>query len=112
MRLIVFVLACNTFHFEKAITPSGVPCSDMPIVPAGTAVDKPLHRLRPVRSAYACVTDAERLESLRREACRAGGDAVIEASNEEIHGENGAVLIVASGTAVLWTSDTQQVKPR
>ena len=102
MRWLLLVAACQTFDFAKAVTHSGVPCADMPILPAGTAVDKPPHRLRPVRSADACRTEAERLESLRREACRAGGDAVIEAANEEIRDRKGILITVASGTAVVW----------
>jgi hypothetical protein len=99
------MIACApAFDFARALTPSGVPCADMPIVPAGSPVEKPHHRLQPVMSAEACRTEAERLESLRRAACRAGADAVIEAANEEIRGRNGTYGMVASGTAVRWKS--------
>jgi hypothetical protein len=88
--------------FATAMTPSGMPCSDMTIVPAGQTVPNEVHRLGPVASNPRATTEAERLESLRMEACKRGADAVIEAANEEARGPDGTYITRASGTAVVW----------
>ncbi len=88
--------------FQKALTPSGEPCPDMPIIAAGQTVERPYHRLGPVSSAVDSATEAERLESLRRAACKMGGDAVIEAQNEEMRKPDNSYTTRASGTAVVW----------
>src|SRR5262249_29650023 len=56
--------------------------------------------------------EAERLESLRKSACNVGGDAVIEAVNEEVRNEQAQYVLVSSGTAVIWVRPkTGEVKP-
>src|SRR5579871_5567877 len=87
--------------FEKALTPSGGPCSDMPILPAGQSPDRPYHRIGTVKSRFDCTTDPERLESLRRAACKIGADAVIEASNAEVRQPNNDYVTQASGYAIV-----------
>lgn len=88
--------------FKEKRTPSGDFCSDMPIIPAGQEADREYHRLQPIQSDTKARTEAERLESLRKAACNVGADAVIEAVNEEVRGENAQYTMVSSGTAVLW----------
>ena len=100
------VVACTT-AWQNRLTPSGQQCSDMPIYPAGQAIERPYHRLQPVSSRASLATEAQRLESLRSAACAAGADAVIEAANEETPLDGGATTVVASGTAVVWTSRPQ-----
>ena len=85
--------------FDKARTPSGEPCADLPIIPAGTEPSRPYHRIAPIISDEGLKSEAERLESLRREACRRHADAVIEAVNEE---QPGGGAPRSSGTAVVW----------
>ena len=107
MRIRLVLLGCLlasgcAVNFYKAITPSGTPCTDMKIYPAGASVTRPYHRLKPVASDAAKGTEAERLESLRMVACTVGGDAVIEAANEETRTVNGTYATRASGTAVVW----------
>jgi hypothetical protein len=93
-------VACASFKDLR--TPSGDFCSDMPIVPAGQEPDREYHRLQPITSDTKARTEAERLESLRKVACKAGADAVIEAVNEEVRGDNAQYQMVSSGTAVIW----------
>jgi hypothetical protein len=88
--------------FKEKRTPSGDFCSDMPIIPAGSEADREYHRLQPIQSDPKARTEAERLESLRKAACYVGADAVIEAVNEEVRGENAQYATVSSGTAVIW----------
>jgi hypothetical protein len=88
--------------FKEKRTPSGDFCSDMPIIPAGSEADREFHRLQPIQSDPKARTEAERLESLRKAACFVGADAVIEAVNEEVRGENAQYATVSSGTAVIW----------
>lgn len=98
--------------FYKTTTPSGVPCSDMPVYPAGQALEQEYHRLRPIASAPKAVTEAERLESLRRKACKLRADAVIEAANEETRTKDGAGYQTrASGTAVVWVKERAPLAP-
>lgn len=92
--------ACVSFKDKR--TPSGEFCSDMPIVPAGQEPDREYHRLQPIQSDTKARTEAERLESLRKVACNVGADAVIEAVNEEVRGDNAGYQMVSSGTAVIW----------
>jgi hypothetical protein len=89
--------------FHKALTPSGEPCADMPVMVPGDTVDKPYHRIGPVKSAMECTTEAERLESLRRVACKEGADAIIEARNEESRLPDNRFVTLASGTAIVFT---------
>jgi hypothetical protein len=96
-----FSTACGP-AFKERRTPSGEFCSDMPILPAGTDPDHEYHRLEPIHSDAKARTEAERLESLRKAACKVGADAVIEAVNEEIRSDNAQYATVSSGTAVLW----------
>lgn len=88
---------------RRTTTPSGHSCVDMPLLAAGQEPGRPLHRMGPVRSDARSATEAERLASLREAACAAGGDAVIEAVNEEVRLPDGTYGTIASGTAVVWT---------
>ena len=88
--------------FKDRRTPSGDFCSDMLVIAAGQTPDREHHRLQPIRSDLTAKTEAERLESLRKAACLLGGDAVIEAVNEEVRGDNAQYITVSSGTAVIW----------
>jgi hypothetical protein len=92
--------ACASFKDKR--TPSGEFCSDMQVVPAGQDPDSEYHRLQPISSDPKARTEAERLESLRKAACSVGGDAVIEAVNEEVRAENATYATVSSGTAIIW----------
>ena len=92
--------ACASFKDKR--TPSGEFCSDMQVVPAGQETDSEYHRLQPISSDPKARTEAERLESLRKAACAVGGDAVIEAVNEEVRAENATYATVSSGTAIIW----------
>jgi hypothetical protein len=92
MRMAAFALAALMLtgcaglfadHFYDAVTPSGVHCSDMPVVPSGSAVDREFHRLKPVKSGWDAVTETERIESIRRKACAVGADGVIETVADE-----------------------------
>jgi hypothetical protein len=94
-------LGCGP-DFKDRRTPSGDFCSDMPIIPAGQEPDREYHRLQPIQSDPKARTEAERLESLRKVACKVGADAVIEAVNEEVRGDNAQYQTVSSGTAVIW----------
>jgi len=89
--------------FHQMRTPSGDFCSDMPIFAGRDQPDKEFHRLGPVKSGATFKTVAERLESLRKAACDAEADAVIEASEDEVRQADGTYGKVASGTAVIWT---------
>jgi hypothetical protein len=91
-----------TADFKNRRTPSGEFCSDMFVIPAGDEPNLEYHRLQPVQSDIKAHTEAERLESLRKAACIVGGDAVIEAVNEEIRNEVGQYVLVSSGTSVVW----------
>ncbi|WP_437338733.1 hypothetical protein [Sorangium sp. So ce394] len=105
------IAGCST-PFRDKRTPSGEFCSDMHVVPAGQLPDREYHRLQPIASDPEARTEAERLESLRKAACAVGGDAVIEAVNEEIRTEDGRYASVASGTAVIWVRRTDgEAKP-
>ncbi|WP_438030051.1 hypothetical protein [Sorangium sp. So ce233] len=105
------IAGCST-PFRDRRTPSGEFCSDMHVVPAGQLPDREYHRLQPIASDPEARTEAERLESLRKAACAVGGDAVIEAVNEEIRTEDGRYASVASGTAVIWVRRTDgEAKP-
>jgi hypothetical protein len=89
--------------FRDRRTPSGDFCSDMAVIPADEEPNLEFHRLQPVQSDITAHTEAERLESLRRAACIIGGDAVIEAVNEEVRNDQGQYVLVSSGTAVVWS---------
>lgn len=99
---VVALFAACVPSFQNRRTPSGDFCSDMPVIPAGQAPDREYHRLRPVASDPEARTEAERLESLRKAACTAGADGVIEAANEEVRLANAAYSVVSSGTAITW----------
>lgn len=98
--LLTCVSSCASFKDKR--TPSGEFCSDMAIIPAGQEPDREYHRLQPIQSDPKTRTEAERLESLRKVACGVGADAVIEAVNEEVRGDNAQYQMVSSGTAVIW----------
>ena len=97
---LVVAAACASFKDKR--TPSGEFCSDMQVIPAGQDADSEYHRLQPISSDPKARTEAERLESLRKAACSVGGDAVIEAVNEEVRAENATYATVSSGTAIIW----------
>lgn len=108
---LLFVTSCVS-DFRNKRTPSGEFCTDMAVIPAGEEPDLEYHRLQPVQSDIKAHTEAERLESLRKAACLVGGDAVIEAVNEEVRNEQAQFVIVSSGTAVIWVRPkTGEVKP-
>lgn len=98
------IVSCAAFKDKR--TPSGEFCSDMAIIPAGQEPDREYHRLQPIASDPKMRTEAERLESLRKVACGVGADAVIEAVNEEVRGDNAQYQMVSSGTAVIWLRRT------
>jgi hypothetical protein len=95
-------LACGP-SFKEMRTPSGGFCHDMPIVPADQDPERAFRRLQPIQSDAGAGTEDERIDSLRRAACKLGADAVIEAANEEVRAEGGQLATVSSGTAVVWT---------
>jgi hypothetical protein len=98
--------------FRNKRTPSGEFCTDMAVLPAGDEPDLEYHRLQPVQSAITARTEAERLESLRKAACTVGGDAVIEAVNEEVRNDQAQFVLVSSGTAVIWVRPKSgEIKP-
>lgn len=105
LAALVVLSACGP-AFKDRRTPSGDFCSDMPVYPAGKDPDREYHRLQPVQSDRKARTEAERLESLRRAACLVQGDAIIEAVNEEIRGEDAMYVTVSSGTAIQWLRRT------
>jgi hypothetical protein len=105
-------LATSCAAFKDKRTPSGEFCSDMPVIPAGDEPDLEFHRLQPIQSDIRARTEAERLESLRKAACAVGGDAIIEAVNEEVRNDQAQYVLVSSGTAVLWVRPKgSEVKP-
>lgn len=90
--------------FENARTPSGQYCTDMPIyLNNQPEPDRPFHRLKPIATPMAQLTAPERLEALRRATCDLGGDAVINAGDEEAQTTDHIVIVRASGYAVRWT---------
>lgn len=95
--------AAQPIPFHQMRTPSGDFCSDMPIFAGRDQPEKEFHRLGPVKSVAKLNTVAERLESLRKAACTAEADAVIEASEDEERQIDATYSKVASGTAVVWT---------
>lgn len=108
---LLFVTSCVS-DFRNKRTPSGEFCTDMAVIPAGEEPDLEYHRLQPVQSDIKARTEAERLESLRKAACLVGGDAIIEAVNEEVRNEQAQFVLVSSGTAVIWVRPkTGEVKP-
>lgn len=90
-------------RFQDMRTPSGEFCTDMPIYAGKDIPDREFHRLEPIQSAPSARTEPERLRSLRQAACYAGGDAVIEAIEEEIRLPDASYGKVAAGTAIVWT---------
>ncbi len=103
--LVAVYAACapTIIPFHQMRTPSGDFCSDMPIFSGRDVPEKEFHRLGPVKSAGKLNTVAERLESLRKSACAAEADAVIEASEDEERQIDATFSKIASGTAVVWT---------
>jgi len=98
----IFVACAAPPRFQDMRTPSGEFCTDMPIFAGKTQPDKEFHRLEPVQSEPGARTEPERLRSLRKAACMAGGDAVIEAIEEEIRLPDASYGKVATGTAIVW----------
>ena len=72
----------------QAHAPRATSAATCPIVPAGQEPEREYHRLQPIQSDPKARTEAERLESLRKAACKIDADAVIEAVNEEVRGDN------------------------
>ena len=102
ISLSALTLTMGCTDFKNRRTPSGEFCSDMAVIPAGEEPNLEYHRLTPVQSDIKARTEAERLESLRKAACKVGGDAVIEAVNEETRNDQAQYVLVSSGTAVNW----------
>ncbi|MDI1449017.1 hypothetical protein [Polyangium sp. 6x1] len=98
----IFVACAAPPRFQDMRTPSGEFCTDMPIFAGKTQPDREFHRLEPVQSEPGARTEPERLRSLRKAACMAGGDAVIEAIEEEIRLPDASYGKVATGTAIVW----------
>ncbi|MDI1432540.1 hypothetical protein [Polyangium sorediatum] len=98
----IFVACAAPPRFQDMRTPSGEFCTDMPIFAGKTQPDREFHRLEPVQSEPGARTEPERLRSLRKSACMAGGDAVIEAIEEEIRLPDASYGKVATGTAIVW----------
>ena len=99
-------------RFQDMRTPSGEFCTDMTIYSGKTQPDREFHRLEPIQSEPSARTEPERLRSLRKAACMAGGDAVIEAIEEEVRLPDASYGKVAAGTAIVWTRrDGQTAKP-
>jgi len=96
---------------RRVTTPSGTPCADLPVYPAGTEPPQAFHRLGPVQSKPRDTTEAERLASLRAVACATGADAVVEAVTEEQRQADASVATIASGTAVVWTAPAPASAP-
>ena len=97
---VVTLAACGAPR--RATTPSGTPCSDLPVYPAGADPGQPFRRLGPVHSHLLDSTEAERFASLRAAACATGADAVVEVVNEDQR-QGDSTATVASGTAVVWS---------
>jgi hypothetical protein len=92
-------------NFHEARTPSGQYCSDMPVYFNNQPdPDRPFHRIKPIATPIKSLTAPERLEALRVEACKLGGDAVIGAGDEEAQAPDHTVIMRASGYAVRWTN--------
>src|SRR5262245_20446708 len=60
--------------WTQLLTPSGTPCPDMPIFPAGDKLEREYHRLKPIKTkgwfthedkSKECTTGPERLQLLR-----------------------------------------------
>src|SRR5690242_861960 len=110
----VLSLACGAFAsagagcapaFHDAKTPSWQWCSDMPVVLNGQAdPERPFHRIKPISTPIKSLTAPERLEALRVEACKLGGDAVINAGDEETQTPDHTIVVRASGYAIRWTN--------
>src|SRR5512139_2387960 len=98
----LFIACAAPPRFQDMRTPSGEFCTDMPIFAGKTQPDREFHRLEPVQSEPGARTEAERLRSLRKASCLAGGDAVIEAIEEEIRLPDASYGKVAAGTAIVW----------
>ncbi|MRG95680.1 hypothetical protein [Polyangium spumosum] len=99
----LFIACAAPPRFQDMRTPSGEFCTDMPIFAGKTQPDREFHRLEPVQSEPSAKTEPERLRSLRKAACFAGGDAVIEAVEDEIRLPDASYGKVAAGTAIVWT---------
>ncbi len=95
--------AAKPIPFHQMQTPSGDFCSDMPIFSGMTQPDREFHRIGPVKSKPNLKSPAERLESLRKAACEAGADAIVEAAEAEETQIDATHSLVASGTGVIWT---------
>ncbi len=99
----LFVACGAPPRFQDMRTPSGEFCTDMPIYAGKTQPEREFHRLEPIQSEPTARTEPERLRSLRKAACFAGGDAVIEAVEDEIRLPDASYGKVAAGTAIVWT---------
>jgi hypothetical protein len=99
--LLLFVVAASgCTSWMKTTSPSGIPCSNIEVIPYGQKLDRPHQSFAVVKSDPSAETDMERIMSLRKDACyRKGGDAVIEAATETKRTPNGDIP-VATGMAV------------
>jgi len=95
--------AAKPIPFHQMRTPSGDFCSDMPIFSGTTQPDREFHRIGPVKSLPNLKSPAERLESLRKAACDAGADGIVEGAEAEETQIDATHSLVASGTGVIWT---------
>lgn len=99
----VYAACAQPTPFHQLRTPSGDFCSDMPIYAGKDQPEREFHRIGPVKSAAKLNSPAERLESLRKAACAAGADAIVEAAEAEETQLDATHSLVASGTGVIWT---------
>lgn len=101
--VVVYAACAKEPAFHELRTPSGDFCSDMPIFSGMTQPDREFHRIGPVKSRPKLNSPAERLESLRKAACAAGADAIVEAAEAEETQPDATHSTIASGTGVIWT---------
>ena len=97
--LIVLVAVPGCAGWMGKLTPAGIPCTDMQVIPYGQTIDRPFQRFAVVKSTPADESDMERIVSLRRDACNKGGDAVVDAATEQKRTPTGD-MPVATGMAV------------
>ena len=93
-------------NFAEAKTPSGTYCTDMLLFLNGQpGPDRPFHRIKPIATPMKPLTASERQEALRVEACKIGGDAVLNAGDEDAQAPDHTMLVRSSGYAIRWTTN-------
>ena len=110
LKLVTFSLAlsltgCALFepNFYKARSPAGVFCSDMAVIPNAQRLDRPFHRLAAVASAPTAQGELERLESIRRAACRVKADAIVEVTvSDDAKTSDGRYYTRIQGFSAVW----------